>query len=80
MQSPIVRSNLSLSRQNRAGDLHRCQHEASGRVDHKIDRHILWGILDRRNYCLCNALTEETVKDVQTNAGAVGILFEPPAS
>ena len=31
------------------GDLHRCQHEATGRVDHEIDRHIVGRILDRRN-------------------------------
>src|SRR5262249_61133194 len=35
-----------------AGDLHRRQHKAAGRVDHKIAWHGLWPSLDRRNYCL----------------------------
>jgi hypothetical protein len=34
------------------GDLHRRQHKATRRVDHEIDWHVLWRILDRSNYCL----------------------------
>src|SRR4029077_4963044 len=34
------------------GDLHRCQHKAARRMNHEIDRHILRGILDCRDYCL----------------------------
>jgi hypothetical protein len=32
-----------------ASNLHRRQHEATGRVDHEIDRNIFTGLLDRSN-------------------------------
>ena len=31
------------------GDLHRCQHKTTGRVEHEIDRHIVGRLLGRRN-------------------------------
>jgi hypothetical protein len=34
------------------GDLHRCEHKPTGRMDHKIDWYIVRGILDGRNYRL----------------------------
>src|SRR3974390_3321178 len=46
-----IDSYFSLMCLHSAGDLHRRQHKATGRVDHKIDWHILWRALDRRNYC-----------------------------
>ena len=38
-----------LMRFHGAGDLHRSQHEATGRVDHQVDRHIVGRFFDRRN-------------------------------
>jgi len=47
-----INAYLGLMCLQSTGDLHRCQHKAAGRVDHEINRHILWRVHDRTNNCL----------------------------